>query len=252
MRRPRLTPPKSNEDLAREWDALARRRHEQIASGRDLSFTHVLTPLLLDLMEGCDKRSILDIGCGTGELTSLVAASAEDVIALDLSAESLAVARSHVAAHDVQFLHGALEDLAPQLIDKAFSLAIAAMTLMTIADLQAFAQGLASVLSKGGHFVATMAHPWFWPRYWQYEREDWFSYSQELFIEAPFRISSDTTDVVTTHVHRPLELYLRTFESCGFLLETLREPMPSPADIRPHQDPWEFPRFLGFRWVKAG
>src|SRR5947209_17433194 len=79
--------------IAAEWDAAADRRHEQIESRRDLSFWHVLSPAILELLQGCDTKRLVDIGCGTGELTQQVARVARDVLGLDVSARSVQIAQ---------------------------------------------------------------------------------------------------------------------------------------------------------------
>ena len=125
------------------------------------------------------------------------------------------------------------------------------MTLMTAPDLRAFARALAALLQARGRFVATLAHPWFWPKYWGYEDEPWFHYDVETFIEAPFVISRRRTSVRTTHVHRPLCQYVSVFAEEGFRLDAIAEPMP-PAEVQClYPAPWRFPRFLGLRWEKA-
>ena len=129
--------------------------------------------------------------------------------------------------------------------------AVACMTLMTTPDLGDFVKALTALLPDGAKFVATLSHPWFWPRYWGYDREPWFSYGKETFIEAPFMISRCHTEIRTTHVHRPLEQYLNVFANAGFRLEALVEPMPSPEIQALYPQLWEFPRFLGMCWAKA-
>ena len=237
--------------MAAEWNRLARIRHAQISSGRDLSFDRMLTPLALELLEPCDRRVLLDVGCGTGDLTVRLASVSDAVIAIDPSDASIEVARSLGAPSHVEFKVGSLEGLLDVLVERRPTAAIAGMTLMTVPDLKAFAAALGRILRVGGRFAATMAHPWFWPRYWEYEDTEWFSYSEEIFVEAPFKTSTEDSGVATTHVHRPLEAYVGAFESEGFLLELVREPMPTDPTIEAVQGVWRFPRFLGLRWVRV-
>ena len=129
--------------------------------------------------------------------------------------------------------------------------AVAVMTLMTAPDLRGLAKALAGLLRTHARFIATLTHPCFWPRYWGYEREPWFRYDRETFIEAPFVISKRQTDLRTTHIHRPLEHYLTVFAEEGFVLDALAEPMPAPDVQSLYPRRWEFPRFLGLRWKKV-
>lgn len=243
---------KTHSDLALEWDQLAEERHRQIASGDDLSFEHVLVPAALHLFDGADAALVLDIGSGTGDFTARLARVATRVIGVEPSHASVAVARaSCLEARNVRFIQAPLEEAASMLQGEHVTAAVACMTLMTTPDLSGFAKALAVLLQNEAKFVATLSHPWFWPRYWGYETEAWFNYTKETFIEAPFVISRCRTEVRTTHIHRPLEQYVSVFANAGFKLEALVEPMPLPEIQALYPQPWQFPRFIGLRWTKA-
>ena len=248
----RFCVPKTHAELAMEWDKLAAERHRQIASGEDLSFDHVVVPASLDLFEAADASVVLDIGSGTGDFTARLARVAKRVIGVDPSAANIAIARSVCREMTgVQFVQSTLEEAGVSLRKEKATAAIAVMSLMTTPDLKVFARTTATVLERGARFIATLCHPCFWPRYWGYDSNPWFSYSKEIFIEAPFVISGHRTDIRTTHIHRPLDRYVDAFSDAGFMLEALVEPMP-PVEIQNlYPAPWAFPRFLGLRWVKA-
>jgi SAM-dependent methyltransferase len=243
---------KSHAELVLEWDKLAGERHHQIVSGEDLSFEHVVAPTTFLLLEEVDTAVILDIGCGTGDFTKRLARVAARVIGIEPSHASLAIARSILHdAPNVSLVEAPLEEAGDGLREESITAAVSVMTVMTTPDLRAFANTLGGLLPNGTVFVATLCHPWFWPRYCAYEETEWFSYSRETFIEAPFVISKRTTDIMTTHVHRPLEQYVSIFASAGFKLDALMEPMPSAEVEALYPRPWQFPRFLGIRWVKS-
>jgi len=243
---------KQHDDLAAEWDRLAEERHRQIASGDDISFDHVIAPTILKLFAGANPSLVLDVGSGTGDFTARLARVAERVVGLEPSAASVEIARTVCAGlSNVRFLNRPIEEAKEALGGEAATAAVATMTLMTTPNLPRFAEALRELLQDGGKFVAVVTHPCFWPRYWGYEEADWFDYEREIFIEAPFVISLRRTPHFTTHIHRPLEQYLTTFADLGFSIEKVVEPMP-PAEIEAlYPMPWQFPRFLGLRWVKG-
>jgi SAM-dependent methyltransferase len=239
-------------ELAREWDQLAAERHRQISSGDDISFEHVLVPTALDLLKPANTAFVVDIGSGTGDFTARLAQFAREIVGIEPSHLSVALARKVCRNFsNVSFFKGRLEDASETLsVKKQFTAAVASMTLMTTLDLQGFAHSLAKLLLPGAKFVATITHPCFWPRYWGYEERTWFDYRKEIIIEAPFKISRLQTNILTTHVHRPLDQYVNVFGNAGFKLEALAEPMPGPVVAKLYPSPWRFPRFMGLRWVK--
>ena len=108
-----------------------------------------------------------------------------------------------------------------------FTTAVASMTLMDCLNLIPFVEATAGLMDRQGSFVATITHPWFWPFYWGYNSADWFDYHQEVVLEGPFRTSSEVTERITTHVHRPLSSYIEAMSQAGLLVDRIDEPFPS-------------------------
>lgn len=240
-------PEKSAIQIALEWDRIAELRAHQIETGKDLSFTTVLLPCILALSSESKLDYVLDVGCGAGFLTGEIAKSARSVIGIDLSKESIRIAKQRLDDFaNVHLIQSDIETYSADYHGEKFSLAVSNMTLMTTLSLRKTLQSIARLLIPGGILVFTITHPCFWPSYWGYAKEEWFDYSQEIVIEAEFRISLDNqTGHITTHVHRPLELYVAMIRETGFLLNRILEPRPQ-ADIEPNYiKTWEFPRFLG-------
>jgi SAM-dependent methyltransferase len=244
--------PKGHSELTLEWDRLAGERDRQLRSGVDLSFRHIVSPTALRLLEAADLSLLLDIGSGTGHFSALVSDRCRQVLGVEPSGSSIRIARSVCAdRHNVQFVQSTIEALTVASVDGTATAAVALMVMMATPDLSTFASSLSSLLPTGAMFVAVIPHPCFWPTYWGYAEATWFDYTEETFIEAPFKISNARTDVLTTHIHRPLEQYAATFSACGFRLDVLEEPMPSEEVNSVYPARWRFPRFLAMRWVKG-
>lgn len=244
----------SSLELAREWDSLAYERHRQISAGLDITFTHVMIPLVKSLL-GCDiNATLIDIGSGTGELTSRLARSFKEVICIEPSVLSLEIARSTLSKFsNVSFFHSDFEDCVEDVFNSSCEkkIFLAAMMLSADPQLDKFAQKLSKASKKGDEFVATIPHPCFWPRYWGYENETWFSYNEEIMIKAPFKISLSGSEFKTTHIHRPLGRYISTFSKYGFNLINLSEPIPEKKIQSLYPNSWDFPRFLAFKWIRS-
>jgi 2-polyprenyl-3-methyl-5-hydroxy-6-metoxy-1,4-benzoquinol methylase len=243
----------SSQELAREWDCLAFERHQQISNGLDITFTNVMAPMVETLVDQDSEATLVDIGSGTGELTGRLAGRFKRVLCVEPSTQSILIAKSILNMFsNIEFINSDFEDCEGHLSRRTEkSVFLAAMMLSADPQLDKFAQTLSRVARKNDIFVATIPHPCFWPRYWGYEKESWFSYQKELLIKAPFKISLSDSEFKTTHIHRPIEKYISTFSKYGFELKSLSEPVPDNKIQQLYPTRWEFPRFLAFKWVKG-
>ena len=66
-----------------------------------------------------------------------------------------------------------------------------------------------------------------------------------MFIEADFNISLQKNNIKTTHIHRPLELYINTLTKNNFMIMKLEELLPKKVDFNKFPSVINYPRFLG-------
>ena len=104
---------------------------------------------VLDLLAPQKGERILDLGCGSGQLTAAIADAGAAVIGLDSSPEMLAEARSNYPA--IEFLLGDAADFAIESpVDAVFSNAV----LHWVKNAAGAASCIARALKPGGRFVA--------------------------------------------------------------------------------------------------
>ena len=76
---------------ARFWDQFFR---ERLESGDDLDWAGLWTRPFLDPLRQAGVRTVLELGCGTGNDAARLAAEGYSVTAIDLSAEAIARAQA--------------------------------------------------------------------------------------------------------------------------------------------------------------
>lgn len=239
--RPRV---KTQGAINAEWDRLAPVRHRQIITHLDSTYHDVLVPTVLSLCaHEIRQAKVLDVGCGTGHLALKLSKVARLVRGVDPSAGSLEIAKKvTAAAPNVKLFLGTIEEFC-EITKSSYDVAVANMTLMDCLYIDDVFSAISRLLRPNAPLVCTITHPWHWPVYWNYNDEPWFDYTREIMIEAPFRITAQSTKLVTTHVHRSLAHYMSSLAEYGFVIEQLIEPMPTNPVIQP----WRFPRYLAFR-----
>ncbi len=237
----RRVAPKTLKQIAREWDAIAELRSEQLRQHLDITYENVLVPSIL--REIRSDGPILDAGGGVGALLQLLAATKRTITYLDPSEKSLSIANA-VGGSGPAYILGSVESFANGRT-KSFGTIIANMVLMNAPDLDGFLRASYNLLSGSGLLIATITHPCFWPGYRGYQSESWFTYHEEIFIEAPFRITNmEECEYVTTHIHRPLEMYFEAFSRNLLTVRKFKELMPDTTGMRLYPAPWSVPRYI--------
>jgi SAM-dependent methyltransferase len=225
--------------LRESWDAHAADWIEWArAEDHDHFFWRLSLPALLELMPD-PGRVTLDLGCGEGRLSRVLAARGHRVVGVEASPTLAEAARAADPSVEVHVADAAALPFA----DGAVDLVVASMVLMNLDDLDGAMREVARVLAPGGRFVASIVHPfnsrkggpYFEPRAYPEER-----------VRGGLRM--------TFHdMHRPLESYAEPLEAAGLCIEALREPVPDDAYVAayPEVARWRaMPCFLLLRAVR--
>lgn len=242
---------RSNLELALQWDGLAHLRYNQLRSGEDITFHNILVPKILEFMGEKKFRLALDIGCGTGVLTSMLSNRVDRIDGIDISSVSIGIAQESNLSERMRFFNASIEDYSDR-VNSRYDLIVANMVLMDVMDIDIVISSVERMLKPGGLFVFTMTNPVFWASYFGYESEDWYDYNQEIFIEGPFIISKDIDKSVrlkSVHVHRPISTYINAFTRNNLRRLILSEPMPDQDLEQLYPKKWKFPRYIVGRCV---
>jgi len=103
-----------------------------------------------------DKK-VLDYGCGNGVHSGWLAESANQVVAIDLSQKSLAIAKQRIKNNNVEFLQMDCENL--NFFDNSFDVIFDGGTFSSI-DFKKALPGLIRILKPGGYLIGieTLGH----------------------------------------------------------------------------------------------
>jgi len=118
--------------------------------GENGAFVHGLAGGVLEWLAAKPGESILDLGCGDGQLTQRIAAIGARVVGVDASPEMVAAARSR----GMQATEGRAESL--PFSNGTFDAVFSNAALHWVRDQEAMMEQVRRVLKPGGRFVAEM------------------------------------------------------------------------------------------------
>ncbi|MEL7569168.1 MAG: class I SAM-dependent methyltransferase [Eubacteriaceae bacterium] len=234
---------KDKTSIANEWDIISPLRNELIESGKDISFNKILVPCIISSLKNCNLEWVVDCGCGTGKLTSIIANRAKKVDGIDISKKSIEIAyNNNIENENVNLYNMSIEDYAEDKQEN-ITLCIANMVFMNVVDLNKVLNTINKILKKDGILIFTITHPCYWSLYWNYANKSWFDYSKEIIMECQFSTTLSKNLGISTLVHRPLTYYINSLISSGFQILDIQEPYPENI-IENDNYKFLYPRFL--------
>jgi len=168
--------------------------------------------------------NILELGCGTGKNTALLAQIGGHIQALDFSEGMLAQARAKISAANVTFTVADLTTRWP-CDDQSFNLIVGNLVLEHIADLDTIFAEAQRCLMPGGQIFLCELHP----------------ARQYQGLQAHFT-RDDGQVIIPAFIHH-ISAYLGSAASHGFALQQLREWWHTSDRNRP-------PLLASFLWVR--
>lgn len=216
---------------AEAWTALVRQ-------GFDVYRDEVNTPGFLDLLPEVSGLRGLDVGCGEGHNTRLLAGRGARMTGLDISTRFALHAARFPGGPDIAYV--AASALEIPFADESFDFAAAFMSLMDMPDPEAVLHGVRRVLRPGGFFQFSITHPCFNPphrRLLRTPRGEAYAVEVGKYFEdadgridrwifgaAPAEIKAAWPRFEIPVFHRTLSWWLNAVLDAGLLLERVAEP----------------------------
>ena len=249
------------------WNANARAWTDLSRAGFDVYRDLVNTPAFLDMLPAVDGRIGLDLGCGEGHNTRLVAARGAGVVALDISDVFLAAAASPAnPAMRLVLADGARLPFR----GASFDFATAFMSLMDVGEPERTLDEVGRVLRVGGFFQFSVVHPMTSTavRRWvddddgrrealaigDYYRDGPIT-ERWTFSAAPPEVRGRYEPFTVTYARRTLAGWLNAVIDAGLLIDAVAEPRADEQTARDHPEVADtriVPYFLVIRARKAG
>ena len=130
-------------------EGYSRNNNQELQSDRK----DVWTQAILENAPREGKLKVLDIGCGPGEFSILMALAGHDATGVDLTPAMLEQARANAKKYNVEvnFMNMDVQNL--EFEDETFDLVIARNVTWNLQDAEGFFKGCQRVLKKGGRIV---------------------------------------------------------------------------------------------------
>ena len=208
--------------------------------------TGMLDSWMLDALGDVSEKRVLDIGCGEGRFSRLLAGLGAEVTGVDLTEPLIARARE-LAVGSETYMVGDAESLSG-LADDCFDLAVSYIVLVDLLDYRRSIEAAYRVLRPGGRFIVCNVHPVrsAVPMGWINQGGRKLFYAVDNYCdEGPREFTWWNRSFI--NMHRTLSSYVAAFVESGFTLEALLEPTPSEEQLAENptfDDEFRSPNFI--------
>ena len=221
--------------LSSRWDTNASFWVQIIREHRDKYRTELTDPAMLEASGSPTGLKVLDVGCGEGYLSRLLATDGAAVTGIDFSPSLIEAAQTKNLSEKlpITFDVGSVESLPCG--DDVFDLVVCNHVMNDLPDPSGPIQEFSRVLRRGGRLVVLMLHPCFYNKH--AERAEATngliasSYFQTRAIEQTLEVDGLTSPVANKSWFRPLEFYTQQLCSAGFVITCLEEPHPTSHQV---------------------
>lgn len=244
----------NHREAGRYWDRNAAAWTQLARQGYDVYRDVVNTPAFLDLLPDVAGKHGLDVGCGDGHNTRLIASRAASMTGVDVSPKFVALASA--VESGICYVAGSAVEL--PFAAARFDFVTAIMSLMDLPEQELAFSEMFRVLRPGGFLQFSILHPCFNPPHRRlrrtfrprkpyavelgqyFERVDGMV-SRWLFSAAPPAAKAGLPPFEIPIFHRTLAEWINAVIGAGFVIERMAEPradeetarrVPAVADTR--------------------
>jgi ubiquinone/menaquinone biosynthesis C-methylase UbiE len=234
-------------EAGRLWNASAESWTKLARAGYDVYRDHLNTPAFFAMLPDVEGLSGLDIGCGEGFNTRLLAERGARVNAIDISPVFISYAQraEMETPRGIAYQVASAVDL--PFADASFDFAVAFMSLMDVPETNRVLAEAHRVLKPGGFLQFSIAHPCYdTPCRRNLRDENHRTYAIEvakyfegsdgevdewLFKAAPAQARQGLRRFSIPRFRRTLSFWLNLLIDTGFRLEHVEEPRPSDETV---------------------
>jgi ubiquinone/menaquinone biosynthesis C-methylase UbiE len=241
-----------HKEVGRYWNENAAVWTRMVRDGYDVYRDGLNTPAFFDMLPDVKGLCGLDIGCGEGHNTRLLAKLGARMIAVDISEVFIKYAKEMEEKEPLNIDYRVASAIELPFPDESFDFATGFMSFMDIPETKLVLSEAFRVLRPGGFLQFSIEHPCFSTPHrrnlrnnkgltYAIEVGDYFrnldgEVSEWLFGAAPAELKQTLPKFKAPRFTRTISQWFNLLIKTGFLLEQVAEPRPSEEAVRQYPD----------------
>ncbi len=215
------------------WGPVASWYDDHLEKSHDTYHEKVVYPNLSRIIGEVRGKKVVDMACGQGQFSRLLAEGGAFVTGTDIAHELIAIAEKKNKAHKFSshYFVSPSHDLY-MVQDASQDIVVCILALQNIEKLQETLHEVSRVLHPGGRFICVINHPSFrnpTHTHWGYDDAEHKQYRrvEEYLSESKIKIDMTPGSLkdkkFTVSFHRPLQVYVKAFSKYRLMISRLEE-----------------------------
>ncbi|WP_422928746.1 class I SAM-dependent methyltransferase [Singulisphaera sp. PoT] len=238
----------NHQEVGRYWNGNADTWTRLARAGYDVYRDHLNTPAFFEMLPDVSGMAGLDIGCGEGHNTRLLAGRGARMTAVDISENFIGHARRTEAEEPKGIEYAVASAVALPFPDGSFDFATGFMSFMDVPETDRVLSEAHRVLRPGGFLQFSICHPCYDTPHrrnlrnaegktYAFEVGDYFrniegDVDEWTFNSAPDEVKAGAPKFRIPRFTRTISQWLNMLIDAGFILERLGEPRSSDEVVR--------------------
>jgi SAM-dependent methyltransferase len=241
--------------VAQYWEENAAVWTQLVRAGHDVYRDRLNTPAFLAMLPDVDGLCGLDIGCGEGHNTRIIARRGARLTGIDITSSFVDAASQREAEEPLGIRYVRASGTRLPFANEAFDFIVAFMSFMDMPGHEQLVQECSRVLKPGGFLQFSISHPAFATPRWNWIRDgggrkvglECGEYFREMdgeldswmFGTAPAEITKDLPMFRIPRFTRTLSSWLNLLIDSGFRLERFAEPRLDDEQLRQYPNMYD-------------
>lgn len=230
-----------------QWEEAVPAWVDFVRTGKDHYRYEMNNPAMFNVLGNIAGKTILDIGCGEGYNTRILAQKKSIVTGIDFSEKMIGYALQKEREKSLNIRYCSANSCTLPFRNNSFDIATCFMALQDIEFYEETVQEVYRILKNPGRFVFVIPHPCFERRViedtaiggWEYDEtlKNRLYYKMDYYFDAGKYVITWNMDRLTHHFettgfHRTLTDYCNALYNANFLISRLLEPKPTEKGVK--------------------
>lgn len=206
------------------WNDYAVDYDQKVGETGDLDHENIINPKILELLGDVQDKKILDLGCGNGYFSRMLAREGANMTGVDISSDliEIAIKKTKEQKLNINYIVSDASDI-KAIESNKFDIIVSNMAFMDIENIDHTIKECSRLVKDNGILLFSIVNPLFGIFERQKDEQDHYLKLTKYKTETTIINENRGYNFETIHYHRPISFYINTLARSNFLIANYEE-----------------------------